>query len=174
MARSLRTVAGDETIHYMSPRKMRVKPKPKIQPPLTPMIDIVFQLLLFFLLATEFRQDEGVIVATLPEKGEGRDEAVKTKDIIVSLRPVGMRGVAYFISDENVSSVSDPNSRPEHRGAAAELLKRLEERRDQYKLDVKDSLVIIKPAVDVRWQYIVEAFNQAVRAKFEKIAFAPG
>lgn len=174
MARSFRKIEGDETVHYLSPRKMRAKPRPKIQPPLTPMIDIVFQLLLFFILTTEFRMEEGLITATLPEKGEGIDEVVKTKDIIVNLRPVGLRGVAYFISDENVSRVSDPNDIPKQQGAAAELLKRLEERRDQYKLDIKDSLVIIKPSGDVRWQYIVEAFNQVVRAKFEKIAFAPG
>ena len=33
-------IAGDETVHYVSAREKRVKPKAKMQPPLTPMIDV--------------------------------------------------------------------------------------------------------------------------------------
>ena len=174
MARSLKQVAGDETVHYVPARKMRAERRAKMQPPLTPMIDVVFQLLLFFLLTTEFRQEEGLITAALPEKGEGIDTVVKTKDIIIELHPIGFRGVRYVFADMNVGAIQDdPKAGVAAAAAPAAQVQRLEQRRDEYKLDVKDSLVIIKPAGDVRWRFIVEAFNQAVRAKFEKIAFAP-
>jgi biopolymer transport protein ExbD len=32
--------------------------------------------------------------------------------------------------------------------------------------------VMIMPAVNVRWEHVVNAFNQAVRAKFKKIGFS--
>ena len=56
MARSAKKILGDETTHYESARKKRARPKAKMQPPLTPMIDVTFQLLLFFLLSFTFRQ----------------------------------------------------------------------------------------------------------------------
>jgi len=34
--------------------------------------------------------------------------------------------------------------------------------------------VIIEPLADVPWQYVLEAYNQAVRAKFLTVSFAPG
>ena len=33
--------------------------------------------------------------------------------------------------------------------------------------------VVIRSAATVRWRYVVEAFNAAVRAKLENVAFAP-
>jgi len=69
MAISEEKPAGDETVHYSPPRKRREKPKVKMQPPMTPMIDVTFQLLLFFLLTCEFRETEGNIPGTLPSKG---------------------------------------------------------------------------------------------------------
>jgi hypothetical protein len=33
--------------------------------------------------------------------------------------------------------------------------------------------VFISPTRDVRWAFVVEAFNQAVRARFKNIGFMP-
>ena len=58
-----------------------------LQPPLTPMIDVTFQLLLFFLLTCEFRPTEGVIPGSLPENGP----LVGPKVAPVRLDPITIR-----------------------------------------------------------------------------------
>ena len=163
MAQSSKKVVGDDTVHYVSARTKRERPKPKMQPPLTPMIDVTFQLLLFFLLTFTFREAEGNIPGTLPEEGTGGVSAQEMLDrpIIVNLRPTGDRRefVIYEISELSVS----PRD-------AKELYAQLVMRRGQLGKQVP---VVIKPRGDVRWQFVVEAFNQAVRAQFENIGFAP-
>ena len=163
MAQSSKKVVGDDTVHYVSARTKRERPKPKMQPPLTPMIDVTFQLLLFFLLSFTFREAEGNIPGTLPEEGTGGVAAQEMLDrpIIVNLRPTGDRRefVIYEISELSVS----PRD-------AKELYAQLVMRRGQLGKQVP---VVIKPRGDVRWQFVVEAFNQAVRAQFENIGFAP-
>ena len=39
--------------------------------PLTPMIDIVFQLLVFFMLTMQFKESEGKLLSQLPSSGPG-------------------------------------------------------------------------------------------------------
>jgi dihydroorotate dehydrogenase len=41
------------------------------------------------------------------------------------------------------------------------------------KEEAKAVPILIKPAPDVRWEFVVEVFNQAARAKFTNIGFAP-
>ncbi|MEK7271164.1 MAG: biopolymer transporter ExbD [Planctomycetota bacterium] len=40
---------------------------------MTPMIDCVFQLLIFFMVGTRFRSEDGVLAANLPKMGKGTD-----------------------------------------------------------------------------------------------------
>ena len=46
----------------------------------------------------------------------------------------------------------------------------LRKRRDQ--TGSAKTPVVIEPRGDVPWEHVVNAFNQAVRAKFKKIGFA--
>ena len=164
MAQSRRQVEGDETVHHVSQRAKRGRPKPKLQPPLTPMIDVTFQLLLFFLLTTTFRQQEGQIPGTLPQKGIHAEQVtdVEFKPIRVVLRPTGedRTGCLFEMSGHNVAINS-----------AQQLYEVLLSR--QKHLGTDEVPVVIQPRPDVRWQYVVEAFNQSVRAKFKNIGFAP-
>ena len=163
MARSTKQIAGDETVHHVSARAKRERPKPQMQPPLTPMIDVTFQLLLFFLVTFSFRETEGQIPGSLPAVGKGGlsvHEPMLDRPIIVHLRPTGTRRehVIYEISDLSVA----PRN-------AKELYEQLMNRRAQFGTKV---VVQIKPRGDVRWQFVVDAFNQATRAKFETIGFS--
>lgn len=162
MAKSMKNVAGDETVHYVPPRAKRGRPKVKMAPPLTPMIDVTFQLLIYFMLTITFAQQEGLIPGTLPKAGGGpasTTEKLKTPTQI-HLRPtgVGKLDVVYEIVGQQ-AAIGDPE----------ELFVVLENRK---RVVSDESPVVIKPRNDVRWRHVVEAFNQAVRAKYKNIAFA--
>ncbi|MDY6914012.1 MAG: biopolymer transporter ExbD [Planctomycetota bacterium] len=159
MAKSTENMANGGTVHYVSARKKRGRPKPKMQPPLTPMIDVTFQLLLFFLLTFTFREAEGQIPSRLPIGDITKGHDVKIDPIFVVIRPAGDQAI-YEMSGINVG-IHGPE----------ELYRTLMGR--QRALGSKEVPVVIKPRGDVAWQHVVEAFNQAIRAKFKNIGFAP-
>ena len=165
MAKAKRQITGDETTHYVSERKKRARPKPRMQPPLTPMIDVTFQLLLFFLLAMQFRVAEGQIPGTLPQKG--KTEATPSPDIIepvfIKMRPVQLpdRSIGCLFE---MSGVDATIQTPE------ELYNYLAGRKE--KLGTDEVPVVIHPREDVPWRYVLEAFNAAIKAKLKNIGFA--
>ncbi len=160
MALSTKRIAGDESVHYVPPRKKRGQSKPKMQPPLTPMIDVTFQLLLFFLLTFTFRQAEGLIPGSLPgHQGSSQDEPVPpiVIDVVVPLDMVNDDAGAFFIESDRFDS-------------AEQLYQVLD--RQKRELQSAERPVVIKPMAGVRWQHVVDAFSQGVRAKYEKVGFA--
>ena len=162
MAAAEKHVAENGTRHYESARQQRTKQREPtmLQPPLTPMIDVTFQLLIFFLLACQFRMAERQIQATLPDiSGPQAAPPLRLKPIYISLTPAGSEGVQYEIG--RIRTTQDP----------LELHRVLKQLMDRYQSD--EVPVIIKPMGEVRWAYVVEAFNQAVRARFKNVAFAP-
>ena len=99
MTRDTKRRPDDETVHYVSDRKKRSKQRPTraIQPPLTPMIDVTFLLLVFFLLACRFRVAEGQILAKLPDiSGPDVAPALKTKPILDPLVVVRLDSVGRY------------------------------------------------------------------------------
>ncbi len=128
-----------------------------MQPPLTPMIDVTFQLLLFFLLATTFRQAEGQIPAALPQRHQatGLDQTI-VRPIRVTVLPTADGGAAFYL-DGASAPLAD----------AQRLHRELVARRQAYGSD--EVPVAIQPRWDVPWQYVVEADNQAHRAGFKSI-----
>ncbi|KPK86478.1 MAG: hypothetical protein AMJ81_01125 [Phycisphaerae bacterium SM23_33] len=164
MARATRQLAENGTPHYESERQKRAKQRAPtmIQPPLTPMIDVTFQLLIFFLLACNFRMVEGQIQAKLPDiSGPEVAPPFLLEPIRVSLAPAGTEGEGVLIEIGGVRTTRDP----------LELHAVLKQLRDRYQSD--EVPVIIQPAAEVRWAHVVDAFNQAVRARFKNVALAP-
>jgi len=148
-----------EEIH---PRK---KPKPlpvRYTPNVTPLIDVMFLLLLFFLLTTVFRVDEGTIPGTLPKiPGSGAAEVDRDLGLNVYVRPLGEAGVSASYEVGNGGEViMDPQQLYARLASPMPLL---DARRSQVP-------VTIRARSDVRWQFVLEAFNQATRAKFQKIS----
>ncbi len=163
MAKQQDAPQQDEVVHHASQRSKRKKDSPAMQPPLTPMIDVTFQLLLFFLLTCEFRETEGLIPGTLPAKGnvmQNQEIDPPPDPIRIRIRPSMDRTAASY----ELTGVSVVISTP------AELHGHLKARQDR--LGSKDVPVIILPTSDVPWEFVVEAFNQAKRAEFNKIGFA--
>jgi len=160
MALSTKKIAGDESVHYVPPRKKRGQAKPKMQPPLTPMIDVTFQLLLFFLLTFTFRQAEGLIPGSLPgHQGVAQDDPVPpiVIDVVVPLDMVNADAGAFLIENDRYDN-------------AQQLF--LELKRQKLELQSDRRPVVIKPAPGVRWQHVVDAFSQGVNAKYKKVGFA--
>lgn len=135
------------------------------RPPLTPMIDVVFQLLLFFILGCRFIQDEGQLRANLPSiAGPSITPPLRIDPVRVSLRaaPPDDQGVLVEIEGTTFSFSDVPK-----------LWDYLTGFRRQYGEESAEVPVIITPVGKVRWKFVVNAFNQAIRAKFKNIGFAP-
>lgn len=56
-----------------------------LTPELTPLIDMVFLLLVFFLVTSVFRKDEWALLLKLPKSEQGKGEEKKIKDITIEL-----------------------------------------------------------------------------------------
>ena len=149
----------NQTVHHVSARQKRAKerPPPVMQPPLTPMIDVVFQLLLFFLVSTQFIEPEGQIQAKVPPRTKER-VLVRRDPLTVALTRMGsdVGGVEIAIEDR-LGAIGG------FRMLHATLVK--------IRAEDPKRPVIIKPAVDVPWEHAVNAFNQAIRAKFKHVTF---
>jgi biopolymer transport protein ExbD len=125
-------------------------------PNVVPLIDVLFLLLLFFLLSTTFRQDELDIAASLPGGGDGEHIT-----LVLNIRPTGdnMRPGATYDLQRSAVSLNSP----------AELYEKL--RQTKARFPRGDVQLTIRPREDVRWAFVVEAYNQARRANFSGIAF---
>jgi biopolymer transport protein ExbD len=71
-------------------------------PNLTPVIDVVFLLLIFFLVATKFDQQERLVSINLAEIFKPEPMAVGTKEVIVNITKEGR----YYIGNEPLSEVN--------------------------------------------------------------------
>lgn len=162
------TTAPDEIVGHDTPRKRREQGPARMQLNLTSMIDVTFQLLIYFVVTASFSIDEGIITAKMPSgSGPAAADVIPDKPLTIniqSLPPVG-----YRIMLEG------------HREAPADfrqLFKALDDLRDDSAKGGKrgvykpDNPVIIKPEANVRWQHVVNAFNAALRAKFSEVSFA--
>jgi len=148
-------IENSDTNHFVSPRKQRPDKDAHVQPPLTPMIDVTFQLLLYFLLTIQFRDREGQIPGSLPEMGD-RGPIPENIEIQVAPEGGGNRLARYSI---NQRAFLDVPAMQAH----------LKDRKSAY--PKQPPPVIIRCRGDVRWKFVVEAYNATIRADFKKVGF---
>ncbi len=134
----------------------------KIQPPMTPMIDIVFQLLIFFLL-TPSQSGEGYLTTNLPKTSGpvAGAQQVDLKQVKIELQvPEGdTKGVVIVLNETQ-------NFGRNFEG----LLAALQGLREQGL--PPDYPVLISPWMSCRHKWVVRAFDMAVAARFTNIQFA--
>jgi len=124
------------------------------------MIDVTFLLLLFFLLTFTFREVEGVLPNSMAGIGDGRP-VIEIPEIQVRLKAVGRMRESVLYEVGPMTTVA--------RGPA-ELYRALASLRERVS---GETPIVIQPHGSVRWQYAVEACNQARRAAFADVRFDP-
>jgi len=111
---------------------------------LTPLIDIVFLLLIFFLVATKFAEEERELDVMLPDASEARPLTSKPREMFINIDAQGRYFVTGKILDEK---------------QLAQVLK------TAWVNNPGRQSVIIRADKRCRWQYVVAAMNACNRAK---------
>jgi len=150
----------------IEPAKIKKGPTPRYSPNIVPLLDVLFLLLLFFVLAGKFRQDEGMIPGSLPPPPTG-DPMPTAPPVVLEVRGDGedSMDVVFSFFGESEGIVSSD-----------EVYRQLKGRFDAIGTPAQaaeDGIVVIK-YYNARWQYIVDAYNQAARAGYKKISFQQG
>ncbi len=159
----------EPTVHHTPLSKKSRHPGRVGQLNLTSMIDVIFLLLIYFVVTSNFRIDEGVLTATLPQ-GQGKPlvstdlppqkievliTAGTVDDTQVAIQ-VGSQAFASFaqLRQDLASKLYDPDA-----GQLGGLYE-------------ADNPIVIQPGTNVRWQHVVDAFNACVAAKYTNVSFA--
>ena len=129
---------------------------------LTPMIDVVFLLLFFFLVASRFSSREGMLPAQLPARVAPAAAGVPRTPIRIRLVPDA--------AAPHTCSVTVDGHRPGPfpiRELAAEL-KRIQD--PELGFDAGTPVHLLA-GDDVDWDHVVNAYNAALAAGYERILF---
>lgn len=146
-------------------RKTR-KPKKIPELNVVPMLDVCFNLLIFFISSASFAMGEGVLPADLPA-GQGKAATgaeAPQQPIMLMLRSLGGQDIAIEVQGggavENFQALYT---------TLAGLQRNTSNPNGIY---MPEDPVIIQPEPTVPWGAVVNAFNAAVRAKFTNVNFA--
>lgn len=164
----------DPTVHHRSARQRRGKrAAPVGELNLTSMIDVIFQLLIYFVITASFMLDEGVLTAKLPQGSGSPVAANELPPEKINIRLMGVASDDTLVLIER-GSLAHPVKYASFSELAADL--------DQLRIDPEigqaggiyqpDDPVIIEPQGTVRWQHVVNAFNAAVAAQYTNVSFA--
>jgi len=140
----------------------RKREKVKIQPPMTPMIDCIFQLLIFFMLMPTFQSREGYLTTNLPrDQGPNPTTQKDMERLKIELLDEGNEGEGVSIVLNDTQSLGDnfEGLRSALEGYRAQGLQ-------------PTHPILISPTMAVRHKFVVRAFDAAVTARFTSIHFA--
>ena len=110
---------------------------------LTPLIDVVFLLLIFFLVATEFAEEERELRVLLPEASEAQPLTSKPRELFLNIDAQGR----YFVSGRTLT--------PDELDAALKMA---------WVNNPGRASVIIRADRRCPWQYVVAAINACLKA----------
>jgi biopolymer transport protein ExbD len=111
---------------------------------LTPMIDCVFQLLIFFLVATKFAEEERELDVVLPEASEAQPITVRPREMFINVDQDGR----YFVTGKLIS------------------IKELEQVLQVVRTNNPGrASVIIRADERCHWKHVVAAMNACTKAK---------
>jgi biopolymer transport protein ExbD len=132
------------------------------------MIDVTFLLLVYFMVATEFKLGEEVYPMDLPDRRPARQERdpfeLDERPLRIQLASTGPRSCRIRIDG--------PYAQP---ATFSELFDFLRQRRISD--DVSGGLfeaehpIILEPTRTTRWQHAMDAFNAVARARYTNVTF---
>jgi biopolymer transport protein ExbD len=161
----LASVSKTDTVHHESRRKGK-RPKGMTDLNLTSMLDVCFQLLIFFILTASFAVGEGILPAELPAgQGKPSDTEAPEQPIKLYLRSLGGDDVSIQIE----GSPTPPRDFRELFSVLQGMQNSPQNPSAPYNAD---DPVIIKPDGTVKWMHVVNTFNAAIRAKYTNVNFA--
>lgn len=158
---------GDIAVHETA-RARRRREKPNIDLNLTSMIDVTFLLLVYFMVATQFRLGEEVYRLDLPDRQPSQSTAdpfeLDDEPLKVRVATTGIRPGDYRVRLEG------PYPQPRTFGELEEYL--VQQRIGDASpggLFAADHPVVVLPSAETSWQHALEAFNAAVRADYSNV-----
>jgi len=154
------------------PRRRRRRPAGDIGLNLTSMIDVVFLLLVYFMVATEFRSGEEVYKLDLPDRdGAAAADPFELDDepLRVEIRSRGPITDELSLAGARIS-IPGPYPQPmdfrDLRITLADL-----KLGGSLGLFPEDHPVVIEPGDDTRWQHALAAFSAAAGAGYVNVTF---
>jgi len=155
--------------HDVRPERRRRRPRRPTRGAvalrLTPMIDVVFLLLAYFLLAAEFREPEGAVAASAapdPNKAEQTDPfALPREPVVVTVRSTGP-GPADLALTASAPEIA-------HATAPGSLRRALAAARGPVFAD--DHPFIIRAAPDALWEHALAAAGAVDGAGYTAVTF---
>ena len=128
---------------------------------LAPMIDVTFLLLIFFLVTTRFERAEGLLASEMPTDAGAPVVGLPLSPIVVRLSQTGPAMSDVAITLDRFDTVpADPT----------DLIAALREIQQLPGFDEETPVVLVSED-EVRWEYVVECWNAALRAGSTRIAF---
>ena len=150
---------ADESMVATARRRRRPTTGARLTLNLVPMIDIVFLLLIFFLVGTRFITAEGVLPGRLP-----RQDAQQT--LPVPVPPIQIN-LASTDGDAPEITIAGRTARPADFEQLASMLAQI-----QSEPGYDDQTPVVLQADEtLAWDHVVNAYNAAVRAKYKNIIF---
>ena len=143
---------------------MRLKHKDDVKAAvdMTPMIDCVFLLLVFFMVSTTFNKQEADISFALPGTAEQSDAVEIPDEQIVQITEAGN----VFLNDLEYDAPTDPDM--------PELVKTLILFRQTAEANKVPAMITIAPEDNVKQQRVVDVLNACTAAKIANVTFAVG
>ena len=142
--------------------KLRHQNVVKAEVDMTPMIDCVFLLLVFFMVSTTFNKREADISFALPGTAEQSDSVEIPDEQIIQITENGN----VFLNDLEYDAPTDPNM--------PELIKTLILFRQTAEANKVPAMVTIAPEDNVKQQRVVDVLNACTAAKIANVTFAVG
>lgn len=159
------TYDPSEIVHFRSRRKRAPKEQTALTLNLAPMVDVVFLLLIFFIVTTEFRRPEGLLASRLPKQsGQSSSIALPISPILITVEQTGPNPSEYKLRIDGFTTAPP---------TFVDLATFLKEVKANPGFDDKTP-VVIRAADDVQWDHLVGCWNASVQAGFKHISFGQG
>ncbi len=142
----------------MKLRRKTFDEKPEI--PITPMIDAVFLLLIFFMVTSTLHRQEADISFALPGIAEQSEPVEIPDEQIIEIYADG----SVVLNDLQYDAPDDPDL-PE----LVDMLIRFKTTADANKVE---AMITIAPADEVKHQRVVDVLNACAAARLENVTFA--
>lgn len=119
---------------------------------MTPLIDVIFLLMIFFIMTLNFLVPEGVLENRLPDQANASPpDREKDWEVVRIHVARGREGPQIYLQERLVSGLAD-------------LLRNL------HRLP-RDVIVVIEPEPKVAYKHVISVFNTCVKAKKTNISF---